>query len=217
MRWATAIWSVAVSGRRPMVSNGPAPMLTMMVVNRSSRRPGRVVVSMLRSRSRAIPRSGRRSAAAPATGGRPSPSMAATATPTRISAAERLTLPDLPSRSLWSAGLEGGRRAGRGGHRPKRRVGLAGRGLQGWDRGGSHLGVGTGGPRPADRPDLTQHRQGIGHHLDLAALTLQGLDADLGHLQAELAGQPQHLDIKGEAVHPGLAEDLLGRCPPEPL
>src|SRR5215217_81996 len=187
MRWLTAIWGVLVSGRRPMVSNGPAPMLTMMVVNRSSRRPGRVVVSMLRSRSRAIPRSGRRSTAAAAVGGRPSASTAATATPTRISAAERFTLSDLPSGSL-STDLEGGRRAGRGGDRPERRIGGVGRCIWGWDRGRSHLAVGTGCPGSPDRPDLIEHRQGIGCHLDLAALPLHGLDANLGHLQAELAG-----------------------------
>jgi hypothetical protein len=37
-------------------------------------------------------------------------------------------------------------------------------------------------PHPPDRPDLAEHRQGIGHRLNLAALPLQSLDADLGRL-----------------------------------
>jgi hypothetical protein len=50
--------------------------------------------------------------------------------------------------------------------------------------------------RLPDRPDLAEHLQGIGHHLGLAALPLQGLHVDLGHLEVELASQPQHLDIE---------------------
>jgi hypothetical protein len=83
----------------------------------------------------------------------------------------------------------GGRgRAGRGGHRPRRWVRRTGRRLEGRDRGRSHVAVGTVCPGPPDRPDLIEHLQGIGHDLDLAALPIQGLDANLGHLQAELAG-----------------------------
>jgi hypothetical protein len=37
MRWVTAISGVLVFGRLPMVSNGPTPMLTMTVANRSRR------------------------------------------------------------------------------------------------------------------------------------------------------------------------------------
>ena len=33
--------------------------------------------------------------------------------------------------------------------------------------------------------------------------------------QPEPAGQPQHLDVEGEAVHSGLAEDLPRRRPPK--
>jgi hypothetical protein len=50
--------------------------------------------------------------------------------------------------------------------------------------------------RLPDGPDLAEHLQGIGHHLGLAALPLQGLHVDLGHLEVELASQPQHLDIE---------------------
>jgi hypothetical protein len=95
-----------------------------------------------------------------------------------------LHAPRPPSPSQLSAGLEDGRRAGRGGHRRKRLVGRTGRRLTEWDRSRSHVAVvGLLNPRPPDRPDLTEHLEGIGHQLDLAAVTLHGLDVDLGYLK----------------------------------
>jgi hypothetical protein len=68
--------------------------------------------------------------------------------------------------------------------------------------------------RLPEGPDLVEHPQGVGQHPHLAALAVHSLDVDLRDLQAEPVGEPQRLDVEGEAVHSGLAEDRSGRRSP---
>jgi hypothetical protein len=68
--------------------------------------------------------------------------------------------------------------------------------------------------RLPDGPDLVEHPQGVGQHPHLAALAVHSLDVDLRDLQPEPVGEPQRLDVEGEAVHSGLAEDRSGRRSP---
>jgi hypothetical protein len=68
--------------------------------------------------------------------------------------------------------------------------------------------------RLPEGPDLVEHPQGVGQHPHLAALAVHSLDVDLRDPQAEPVGEPQRLDVEGEAVHSGLAEDRSGRRSP---
>src|SRR5918999_1629667 len=162
MRWRTGISGVLVSGRLPMVSNGPSPTLTMTVVNRSRRRPGMVLVSILRSVSGAIPRSGSRSVAAPAGPGRPNAPIPTRTRTTTIDTAHRFAI----GNSFIDRSVPGRlRRVPDASVRPR----LHRRDRHGRLRVDREAAVGAASGQLPHRPHLPEHALGVDRHPDLAA------------------------------------------------
>jgi CheY-like chemotaxis protein len=69
----------------------------------------------------------------------------------------------------------------------------------------------------AYRPDLSEHAPPVEQHPYLAAAADLGPHRDLGNGQAEPLGEQEDLDVEGEPVQPGAAEELAGCLAAEAL